>query len=154
MGTSEVYSEAAILLRRYGLAQKGWSFELSNQKRRVGECNHVRMTIRFSIHYLEKTSPREITDTLLHEIAHALVGPNHGHDNVWKRKAIELGATPRACTNEAVTTAKPNFVIECDSCGNRWYRYRLRRSLHSARSSCCHADLKFYKVRKPHNATR
>jgi predicted SprT family Zn-dependent metalloprotease len=149
MSTSEVYQEAAILLRQHGLAQKGWSFELSNQKRRVGECNHARMVIRFSIHFLEKTPARDITDTLLHEIAHAIVGPNHGHDNVWKRKAIELGAIPRACTTEAVTTAKPNFVIKCGNCDNTVAtRYRLKRtrSWASARSNCCLAELKFYRI--------
>lgn len=38
-----------------------------------------------------------IRDTILHEIAHALVGPNHCHDLVWKAKCLEIGATPRRC---------------------------------------------------------
>lgn len=37
-------------------------------------------------------------DTVAHEVAHALVGPAHGHDAVWRRKAVELGGsgTPHA----------------------------------------------------------
>jgi hypothetical protein len=34
-----------------------------------------------------------IRDTILHEVAHALVGENHNHDEAWRAKAIELGAT-------------------------------------------------------------
>lgn len=31
---------------------------------------------------------------LLHEIAHALVRPGHGHDQVWKDKALQIGCRP------------------------------------------------------------
>lgn len=31
---------------------------------------------------------------LLHEIAHALLGPDHGHDQVWKDKALQIGCRP------------------------------------------------------------
>ena len=30
---------------------------------------------------------KDIQDTILHEIAHALVGPKHGHNKVWKEMA-------------------------------------------------------------------
>jgi hypothetical protein len=33
----------------------------------------------------------DIKNTILHEIAHAIVGENHGHRQVWQEKAIELG---------------------------------------------------------------
>ena len=39
----------------------------------------------------------QVRDTILHEIAHALVGPGHGHDAVWKRKCREVGARPERC---------------------------------------------------------
>jgi hypothetical protein len=35
--------------------------------------------------------------TILHEIAHALVGPKHGHDKFWKLKARELGCSAKRC---------------------------------------------------------
>ena len=39
----------------------------------------------------------EIEDTLLHEIAHALVGRRHHHDAVWRAKAREIGCTGQRC---------------------------------------------------------
>lgn len=35
----------------------------------------------------------EIENTILHEIAHAIVGVGHGHRLKWQEKAIELGVT-------------------------------------------------------------
>jgi len=40
----------------------------------------------------EERSDELVRDTLLHEIAHALVGTAHGHDEVWKAKCLEIGA--------------------------------------------------------------
>jgi hypothetical protein len=38
----------------------------------------------------------QVTDTILHEIAHALtLGDGHGY--AWKRKCIEIGAKPERC---------------------------------------------------------
>ena len=44
----------------------------------------------------EKSGGAEIRDTVLHEIAHALVGPEARHGPEWKAIAKRLGATPRA----------------------------------------------------------
>ena len=39
----------------------------------------------------------DIQDTILHEIAHAIVGPKHGHDKVWKVMASKLGCSAKRC---------------------------------------------------------
>ena len=36
----------------------------------------------------------ESQDVILHEIAHALVGRGHGHNEEWRNKCIEIGAKP------------------------------------------------------------
>jgi SprT protein len=99
------------------------------------------------MYYLAKSSDSEIRDTILHEIAHALVGPNVGHGLRWRLKCVEIGAKPeRLAGEEAVSTAKPNYVIECSACGKRWERFRLRRKLIGAPSVCCNAPLKAYRL--------
>src|SRR4051812_2566770 len=105
-----VHAEANDLLKKHGLAEQGWIFELDTTKRCLGRCFHRDKKITFSHFYLY--SPQtQITDTLLHEIAHALAGPGHKHDYVWQAKAREVGATPEACTTEGVNSAEPNYAL-------------------------------------------
>jgi predicted SprT family Zn-dependent metalloprotease len=133
-------------LREHGLAQMGWTFVWDKSKDRTGQCRFRRREIGFSLYYVEKSSWDEITDTILHEIAHALVGPKHGHDLAWKAKCVEIGAKPmRLASEEAVTTAKFNFVIKCPSCGRKWYRYRMRRRNFGSKCPDCHVEVKIYK---------
>ena len=48
-------------------------------------------TIEIMIPYILKCDFFKIKNTILHEISHAIVGKNHGHDDIWKNKAIEIG---------------------------------------------------------------
>lgn len=141
-----VHTEANVLLTRYGLAQQGWTFRLSNTKRAVGYCHFTSREIEFSKWFLS-SPPEDITDTLLHEIAHALVGKGHGHDDVWKAKAIEIGANPSHKTETAKTKAPFNFMLKCPTCDRKWYRYRLKRSI-IGRAMCprCNIALEAYKI--------
>lgn len=47
----------------------------------------------FNNKYLEsfKDNSEDIKDTVLHEIAHAIVGGRHHHDNVWKACCNKIG---------------------------------------------------------------
>ena len=55
-----------------------------------GECDYNTKTIRINNNCLWQLSWQQVNDLILHEVAHALC-PNHGHDEVWKAKAIEIG---------------------------------------------------------------
>jgi len=46
-------------------------------------------------------SSEQLTDTILHEIAHALAGPAAKHGPAWKAIARRLGATPKSCAPES-----------------------------------------------------
>jgi predicted SprT family Zn-dependent metalloprotease len=48
------------------------------------------VAIGLSVLLLPYCKPKEITNTILHEIAHALT-PGHKHDYVWRQKFIEIG---------------------------------------------------------------
>jgi predicted SprT family Zn-dependent metalloprotease len=115
------------LLKEHGLTEQGWTFSFSNRKTHVGTCFHTRKQIVFSKWYVQN-HPDEIHDTILHEIAHALVGPNHGHDNVWRRKALELGCKPERCADDTVEfSGNYNYVLECpnDCNAGPWHRHRM-----------------------------
>jgi predicted SprT family Zn-dependent metalloprotease len=145
----EVHKLANQLLREHGLYEQGWDFKLLNSKRQVGNCNHITKEIGFSIHFIHRTGMDEIKDTLLHEIAHALAGPREGHGRVWKDWCIAVGAKPeRLAGEETVSTAKPNYILECPSCGRRWQRYRLKRGIYGAKCPDCKQVVTIYRVRK------
>ena len=112
------------LMAKHGLL--AWSFRFDNAKRRLGNCNYTKKTISLSKHMtllLEKT---EVEDTLLHEIAHGLVGYGHGHDNAWRRMAVEIG-----CNGETLycgeARVKPKYKGTCPKCGKIITRHRRKR---------------------------
>ena len=69
-----------------------WKLDLDYAKVRAGACYFREKKISFSRNFIKNSNESEIYDTILHEIAHALVGPNHGHDIVWKKWLKSLGA--------------------------------------------------------------
>ena len=76
-----------------------WKLDLDNAKVRAGACFFREKKISFSRKFIKNSNEIEIYDTILHEIAHALVGPKHGHDIVWKKMAKKLGCSAKRCHN-------------------------------------------------------
>ena len=74
-----------------------WNVELDFAKVRAGACHFNEKKISFSRKFVTNSSEKDIKDTILHEIAHALVGPTHGHDKVWKEMALKLGCSAKRC---------------------------------------------------------
>ena len=74
-----------------------WDVELDFAKVRAGACYLKEKKLSFSRNFVKNSSEEDIKDTILHEIAHALVGPMHGHDKVWKEMASELGCSAKRC---------------------------------------------------------
>lgn len=111
---------ATQLITAHGLSD--WSFAYNRRKRAMGLCVYQRRTIELSAPFVERNGPPELLDTLLHEIAHALVGPGHGHDAVWKQKCIEVGAKPQRCGEADMPEG--NWRARCGSCGKEFQRYR------------------------------
>lgn len=58
----------------------------------LGLCS--KDTIKLSIKHCLEDYDIQIKETILHEIAHAIVGPENGHNKIWKEKAKELGVRP------------------------------------------------------------
>jgi predicted SprT family Zn-dependent metalloprotease len=65
--------------------------------RRYGQCRYGKQEIGITKQLANINSLEESKDVVLHEIAHALTGPGHGHDATWKRMCIKVGARPERC---------------------------------------------------------
>ena len=121
---------ADALLRKHGLI--GWRFEYDNAKRRGGQCRHAHRAITMSRHLVPLWSDAEVLAVLKHEIAHALVGPNHGHDAVWAAKMRELGEVPKR--THSSETVPGRYVAICDTCNKEAGRaHRRTRAMREGR---------------------
>ncbi len=91
----DAYKMAAQLLEQHGLDD--WEIEFDNAKRRAGVCRYARRVIGLSAPLTRLHPVDEVRETILHEIAHALVGPQHGHDQVWAAQAKAIGSNAVRC---------------------------------------------------------
>ena len=122
----------------------GWKFSLMDTGQRLGVCKSDLKYIGISEHYARNSPEENVMDTLMHEIAHALVGPGHGHGEVWKAMARKLGATPRACNRDSDTVQKPgDWKAECSTCHKVYFKYRRPQCLTGFRCGKCKTALKF-----------
>ena len=95
----EVAAQARELMERNGLVD--WSFRFNGAQKKLGVCRYGEKLILLSRGHTLDGTPEQVTDTILHEIAHALVGPGAGHGPAWKAVARRLGATPKSCAPES-----------------------------------------------------
>ncbi len=141
---AEVETLAGDLLARHQ-AESGldadWCFGFDLSTVRGGVCRYADRRIDLSVSYCHRATRAEIVDTLLHEIAHAIVGHEHHHGAVWKAVARALGCTAERCHEVNHTPAR--WLGEC-GCGQSWRRHRLSRRLRQgARCVKCGGEIKW-----------
>jgi len=105
-----IAQSARALLARYQLDQ--WRFQFDRATKRAGCCHYTAHIISLSAEFAKRAPEEEITDTILHEIAHALVGQQHHHNAVWRAKAVEIGCTGRRCHDLQFTP--PRYLMKCE----------------------------------------
>ena len=124
-----IAARAATLLAQHRL--RGWSFAFDGAKRRGGACHFARKQITLAAGFAATADEAEIEDTLLHEIAHALVGRRHHHDAVWQAKAREIGCTAQRC--HSVSFSEYGLVARCVNGCFAIGRHRSRRNMRCRR---------------------
>jgi SprT-like family len=96
---------AIELMTEHGIHPE-WDFKFDNSRMRHGQA---RETIVHKKPVKQITASKPITqlsseegfrDTILHEIAHVLVGLENGHNDTWHAKALEIGSTGKEFTPE------------------------------------------------------
>jgi predicted SprT family Zn-dependent metalloprotease len=126
---------AVALMEKHGLVNQGWRFKFDNARRRFGVCKHRSKVIGLSQHLVALNDEAKVKDTILHEIAHALVGRGHGHDSVWKRKALEIGCNGERCyDSNKVSMPQSKYIAVCVGCNETHKKHRMTKT-----SSSCGA---------------
>mgnify|MGYP003350792872 FL=1 len=135
MNLLEAKQLAETLMYQHGITQQGWRFEFDNAKRRFGVCRYRSKTIGLSKSLTALNEVGRVKNTILHEIAHALVGAGHGHNWVWQRKAIEIGCDGKRCySGEVTNTPESRYIAICPKCNHTHKRHKL--SCRTKSSSC------------------
>ncbi|GEM_PF-1617042 len=100
-----------------------WRLTWDRAVRRAGLTRFRQKTISLSVPLMRLFPPSEARDTILHEIAHALVGHAAGHGATWKAKAAEIGARPERCFDSATAHVDGDWSGVC-SAGHSRGRHR------------------------------
>lgn len=130
---TEAKQLARRLMRKYGL--RDWKFRFTKSRIEMGACLKCKTGEKFiemSSYYTKVAKDEDIIDTILHEIAHAIVGVEKGHGPEWMEVCEEIGARPEPHMQVAVPglwgascgkcgklyqkTRKPKYLYECPTC--------------------------------------
>ena len=116
----------------HGLTKKGWTSIVNDNRSRLGYCDWRNKTIALSSFHILHSPDDAVLNTILHEIAHALVGPSKNpHGDIWRNKALEIGCTGERCGH---MNAPKKFTGHCRNCGKEC---QTNRRTKVACSTCC-----------------
>jgi predicted SprT family Zn-dependent metalloprotease len=122
------------LLREHKL--KDWTYQTNTRKRTLGLCFSQYKRIELSIYFIEHNTPEVVRETLLHEIAHAIVGSDQGHNAVWMEMAEKLGVTPRRKSAAAIMPPGP-WQATCRGCNRLFSKHRKPKYISGNSCAIC-----------------
>ena len=114
---------ARTIMDRHGLYD--WTFKFDGAKRRAGLTNYTDRIISLSKPLTTLHDEHQVTQTTLHEVAHALAGFEAAHGDRWLSVARSIGYEGGRCGSGPV--APPNWHGVCDRGHVASSRYRRPR---------------------------
>ena len=116
---------AYYLLWKYNLYKKNWTFSFDNAHCSGGQTWVHQKKITLSKKYVERVNISDIKDTLIHEIAHALVDPKSNHNDIWRNKFISIGGSGRIYCKCFEKLSDFKWKYSCKKCDlSQGYCYR------------------------------
>ena len=126
----------------YSIILNSWNFKFDSAKTRFGLCNFKTKTISLSKVLVELNNEKEVKDTILHEIAHALVGVDNNHNKIWKETAKSIGCSGERLYSNKVIEPKPVLIRYCETCGKESKYYKKN---YGKKISCGHCSKTYNK---------
>lgn len=107
---------ALDLMTKAKLVEKGWTFGWFKSERVMGRCVERRRVITLNSRFVLHNPKRLVVETILHEIAHAVVGCKFNHGPEWQAAAVAFGVSPDAKCSADVKFGDPRYVGKCPKC--------------------------------------
>ena len=125
MELAKVREMGRRLMDEHGL--QSWDLAFDHARRRAGACHYATRKITVSRHLMVLYDEAAVTDTLLHEIAHALAGPGAGHGPRWRTLARRIGSSGERLAGRDEPCVAAPWVGVCSG-GHEVDRFRLPRN--------------------------
>lgn len=107
-----------------------------NTKKAAGICVDDAGVIGIAREYMNSKQVTEwdIYNTILHELTHAAVGCQNGHNEIWHAAFKLLGGDGEICSQKPIDDDFYKYTIFCEH-GCKWNRERLRQKFW--KDKCC-----------------
>ena len=119
---AKVQHWADALIRLY-LDADEWTFRFDHARTRAGLCDFTHKRISVSKHLAARYEDDEIHQVLVHEVAHAIAGPQAGHGPKWKEIARDLGYDGKRTHDGSAANELAPWIGTCPA-GHNHYRFR------------------------------
>jgi predicted SprT family Zn-dependent metalloprotease len=116
-----------------------WVFGWDNARRRMGCAHFGPNKITLSRSLVAAATVDQVRETILHEIAHVLVGLKAGHGPAWYAKARALGSSGKT-THSVQTDEIAPFMCKC-SCGKVYKWYKRSKNMNNKVCRTCRAKI-------------
>lgn len=84
--------------KKHNIGPTSWLWHSRPSGSVIASANPANRVIAFRKNRVAVLSGCELHHVILHELAHIAVGPGHGHDSVWRDKAISMGCDDASTT--------------------------------------------------------
>lgn len=75
----------------HSLIEEGWTFRFDNAVKRIALCRYELCVITMSQYFTLHANEDQVEQAMLHEIAHAILPAEVGHDRPWQIMAKAIG---------------------------------------------------------------
>ena len=110
---AEATARAEALLRKHGL--NDWSVQIFGKRSVLGEAWHKQKTIKISKFFVYVANAEQFEGIVLHEVAHALLGPGFGHGEEFVATCTRISRNNRYAT-ESSSFKIHRYRFTCPRC--------------------------------------
>jgi predicted SprT family Zn-dependent metalloprotease len=144
----EIHNIVNYYFFEYDLFSKGWDYKFYIDKTSLGECDYNQKIIYLS--YFLIFNEDELVDTILHEIAHLVVGSECDHNKIWRDYFISIGGSGKMTGEKSIVNKKEfkyNLICE-DGCCHLFNRISKKREKYKNNDNYCYKHNKIIKLIK------